>query len=754
MIEGTSRRRSNGAAQPKIASPKADNRATRQPEVASRILILTDDPTDAAGFRQVPRYPACRMFDVEWEGLLSAGLERLREVDFEALVVTLSLPDSVGIATFDKLFAANSHMPIFVLCVDETAGDPLAAEAMRRGAEGAFSRASLESSLVPQMLYNAISRRRSDEELFRERARAGITLNSISDAVLCTDLSGDIDYLNIAAERMTGWSREEAKGHPVAEVFNIVNSLTGEVQPNPVALVLECDKPQGLVADTVLVRRDGSRSAIEDSASPIHDWNGRLCGVVIVFHDVSEAQKMAERMAHLAQHDFLTDLPNRVLLEERIVQALSFSKRQGAMPALLFLDVDGLKKINDSLGHEVGDLLLKSIGRRLLDCVRSTDTVSRQGGDEFVVLLADNKTADDAGLAARRILETLSKSHMVAAHSLDVGASIGLSLYPADGHDADTLIKNADTAMYLAKAAGGNAVRRFGEDMDADAARQREMERELRRALDEGDLLLHYQAKIDLRTGAITGAEALVRWLHAERGLLYPDAIIPAAEVSGLIVPLGRWVLREACGQAVRWTEAGLDLGSIAVNVSALEFRQDDFLESVRSILDETGLEPCRLHLEVTESVLMHSSVGKARTLWDLKEMGVSLALDDFGTGYSSLSYLTQFPVDALKIDRSFVQSILAATDSGVIANAVIGMAEGLSLQVVAEGVETEAQLAFLQARNCQEAQGYLFSRPISAERFEKLLTTGLPLGLDGWKGTQAERRRAAPAETPFLTLE
>ncbi len=489
--------------------------------------------------------------------------------------------------------------------------------------------------------------------------------------------------------------------------------------------MLEQDKPAKLNANTVLIRRDKSEASIEDTAAPIHDWSGHVAGAVIVFHDVSHAHALTLKMAHLAQHDFLTDLPNRVLLNDRIAQAIRSAKRRGRLLAVLFLDLDNFKHINDSLGHEVGDKLLQSVTLRLNGCVRNSDTVSRQGGDEFVILLTESGTDRDIALAAGKIITALAPPHSVVENELNITTSIGISVYPADGENAETLIKNADTAMYHAKDKGKNNYQFFNKEMDVRAIDRQLIEFHLRSAIKNGEFSLYYQPIVDLESGAVDGAEALLRWNHADWGTVLPQRFVPIAEDTGLIVPIGRWVLREACAQAKRWIDAGLPPVPIAVNISALEFRQPKFFDGVRVILHETGLKAEHLQLEITESVLMHDAECNAKILRKLKEIGIKLAMDDFGTGYSSLSYLKQFPIDILKIDQSFVHDITSVTDEGIIVSAVIGMGNSLKKRVIAEGIETQEQLQFLTARHCAEGQGYLFSRPVAAEQFAALLTTG-----------------------------
>ena len=394
---------------------------------------------------------------------------------------------------------------------------------------------------------------------------------------------------------------------------------------------------------------------------------------------------------------------------------------------MLFLDLDGFKHINDSLGHPIGDKLLQSIAKRLVDCVRGSDTVSRQGGDEFVVLLSEVEQSEDAAITARRMLQAVAEPHSIDQHDLHVTTSIGVSVYPDDGLDAETLIKNADTAMYQAKENGRQSYQFFKPAMNVRAVERQSIEEGLRRALERQEFALHYQPKINLKTGEITGAEALLRWTHPTRGSVPPAQFIPVAEDCGLILPIGNWVLREACKQARAWVDAGLPAMTMAVNISAMEFRDENFLEGVFAILSETGLDPRSLELELTESVLMKHAESTASILKTLRARGVQVAVDDFGTGYSSLSYLRKFPIDALKIDQSFVRQITTAPDETTIVTAVISMGRSLKLRVVAEGVETPEELAFLQAHQCDEAQGYYFSRPVPPQQFAKLLETGIP---------------------------
>jgi diguanylate cyclase (GGDEF)-like protein/PAS domain S-box-containing protein len=662
-------------------------------------------------------------FTVERVSLLSQGIAKLGEKGIAAVLLNLSLPDSQGLGALDKLLCIAPDIPILVLGGPDD--ESLAKQAVERGAQDYLLPDHVDCYSLPRALRNSIERKYIEDALFVEKERAQVTLNSIGDAVLCTDASGNISYLNQVAEVMTGWGHHEAVGRPLREIFRILDGISRKPAEDPMQMAIDQNRTVGLTANCILLRRDGFEHAIEDSAAPIRDRNGCATGAVIVFHDVSAARAMSLEMTRAAQHDALTGLPNRMLLNDRISQAIASARRHRCRLAVVFVDLDRFKNVNDSLGHPIGDKLLQSVSNRLVTGVRNSDTVSRQGGDEFVVLLAEITSSESAGTTAEKLLQSLSAPHFVESHELHIDCSIGVSIFPEDGQDAAMLIKNADIAMYHAKEKGRNNVQFFKTEMNTKAVDRQFIEVGLRRAIEQNEFLLHYQPKVNLRTGEITGVEALLRWQQHERGLVPPAQFVPIAEDCGLILQIGRWVLREACKQAREWRDAGLPR-PVAVNVSASEFRDKAFLEGLKTILEETGLEACQLELELTESVLMQHAESSTAVLKELKNMGVNLTLDDFGTGYSSLSYLRHFPIDVLKIDQSFVDQITSDPHASAIVSAVIGMGKGLNQRVVAEGVETRQQLEFLQAQHCGEGQGYLFSRPLAAAPFAKLLETGV----------------------------
>jgi diguanylate cyclase (GGDEF)-like protein/PAS domain S-box-containing protein len=463
--------------------------------------------------------------------------------------------------------------------------------------------------------------------------------------------------------------------------------------------------------------RNGKKRTLSISGRAVRDPSGVDLYYEGIVQDITERKAAEEQVQFLAYYDALTGLPNRTLFQDRLAKALASARRRGEKVALLFLDLDRFKTINDSLGHSVGDRLLQQAAGRLKEWAREQDTVARLGGDEFVVVLTALKDVADVAVAADRIIKAMTAEFVVQGHSLNVTCSLGISVFPDHGTEGETLIKNADAAMYSAKE-NGNGLQFFTQDMNIRAVERLTLENNLRLALERSELFLVYQPQVDIATGNITGAEALLRWRHPQLGLIPPGKFIPIAESSGLIIPIGEWVLRTACAQARQWQEEGLPAIPVAVNVSAVQFRQDRFLQVVRKVLDETGLPPQFLELELTEGLLLSNGELTLTVLQELRKMGLKLSIDDFGTGYSSLSYLKHFPVYKLKIDRSFVQAMTTDPEDAAITSTIISMAKSLDLKVIAEGVENEEQLFFLQAHSCDELQGYYFSKPLTPRDF------------------------------------
>ncbi len=487
-------------------------------------------------------------------------------------------------------------------------------------------------------------------------------------------------------------------------------------------------REQGMVKnfESAVHRKDGSTMWFSANVRAVSE-DGVVVGYEGTNEDITARKVAEERIQFLAYYDALTGLPNRTLFQDRLGKALAGARRQKCKIALLFLDLDDFKVINDSLGHSVGDLLLQEVAERLKKWGREQDTVARLGGDEFLITLTQVKDLADVAVAAERLMDAMTAEFVVQGHSLDVSCSIGVSIFPEHGTDCETLIKNADAAMYRAKDGGRNNFHFFAEDMNVKAIEQLSLENSLRRALGNKELFLVYQPQMDIGTGRITGLEALLRWQHPDLGLVPPDQFIRIAENSGLIVPIGEWVLRTACRQARKWQDDGLPAVTVAVNVSAVQFRQQGFCELIKGVLRETGLAARCLELELTESLLLANADVTLSVLRELKSMGLTLAIDDFGTGYSNFTSLRQFGVSKLKIDRSFISDVATNPDDSAITAAIISMARSLRLKVIAEGVENEAQMSFLRSHQCDEIQGYYFSKPLTVDKVaDKLRSTAV----------------------------
>jgi diguanylate cyclase (GGDEF)-like protein/PAS domain S-box-containing protein len=690
----------------------------------NEVLLIEDNPGDARLLQEMLNDQPGPRIKLTWLAFMRDAEIYLETHPVDVILLDLGLPDAQGMDALRRARAAAPLTPLVVLTgLDDGA---IAAQALHEGAGDYLIKSEIETRGLMRSLRYAIERQATQADMRAIRDRAIETLNCIGDAVACTDMSGRITFLNLAAESLTGWSCVEATGRPMAEVFRIIDAATRESVLAPVGVDAAWIGTIHLPPDAVVIRRDGFETAVEDSIAPIHDQHGLPTGAVFVLRDATRTRAMTKEITHAAEHDFLTGLPNRILLNDRINQAIAIACRHDAQVAVLFLDLDGFKHINDSLGHAVGDKLLKSIAGRLVLCVRGADTVSRQGGDEFIVLLTEVKEAGGASISAIRLLAAVAEAHGIDGHDLHVTASIGVSIFPDDGADAETLIKNADTAMYQAKANGRQGYQFFKPAMNVRAVERQSIEEGLRRALERQEFALHYQPKISLATGEITGMEALLRWTHPVRGAVPPAQFIPVAEECGLILPIGAWVLREACRQAKAWQDAGVPAGTMAINVSGIEFQDTNFPRGMFEIIDASGLDPSMLEVELTETVLMKRAESAVSILHSLRDKGIKVAVDDFGTGYSSLSYLRRFPIDVLKIDQSFVRQINDDGDDSAIVTAVIGMARSLKLRVVAEGVETLEELSFLRAQQCDEVQGYYFSRPVPPADVETILRTGI----------------------------
>jgi diguanylate cyclase (GGDEF)-like protein len=469
-------------------------------------------------------------------------------------------------------------------------------------------------------------------------------------------------------------------------------------------------------------RKDGSLIWNDLTVSPVLDETGKVAHFVWVINDVTEREQHEELLEYQANHDALTGLPNRNLLADRITQVLANAQRYNLPVAVLFIDLDNFKIVNDSLGHALGDRMLIIQADRLLKCIRASDTVARYGGDEFVVVVSNLEKGEDAAIVAHKVQEMLSRPFTIDGHEFGITCSIGISLFPKDGQDVDSLLKNADAAMYRAKEQSRNSFQFYTSEMNDRVVKRMVVERHLRHALEKKQLKIHYQPQIELINGRIVGIEALLRWHSPDLGLVPPDRFIPVAEETGLIVPIGEWVLKTCCEQNKAWQDAGLTPVTISVNLSARQLQKKNLPGVIAGILQESGLKPCFLELEIVESMVMQNVESALAIMNELKGLGIQLAMDDFGTGYSSLSYLKRFPFDKLKIDLSFVRDIMVDPESAAIARTIIAMAHNLNLRAIAEGVETKEQLEYLRLHDCDEIQGYYVSPPVTAHEFEALL--------------------------------
>ncbi len=566
--------------------------------------------------------------------------------------------------------------------------------------------------------------RERDESLLRSRKDLHLARKVIEaslDGVMIADAKGDIEFVNPAFTQLTGYTPEEVVGRNPRLLQS--GRQDGEFYRAMWTGLLRNGFWQGEIWNR---RKSGEVFPEWLTINAIRDDEGRIGQYAAIFADISERKKTEERIKNLANFDVLTGLPNRRLFIDRLHMAIATAHRHGDRIAILFLDLDLFKRINDTLGHGVGDSVLVETARRLSACIRDCDSVARLGGDEFVILLPEVGDVEDIGRLAERVISHVRQPFLVDGHELFVTTSIGIALYPEDGGSVETLIKNADTAMYRAKDLGRNSYQLYTSAMNARSFERLAMEASLRHALVRGEFSLAYQVKVDLATGGMSGVEALLRWRHPEMGMVSPVDFIPLAENLGLISAIGNWVLHAACRQCRSWQDLGLPPVRVAVNVSALQFRETDVPALVRAALHDTGLAAEYLELELTESVLMQRVDEVVDVLRQLRDMGVRISIDDFGTGYSSLSYLKRMPIDALKIDRSFVHDIAEDSDGAEIVATIINLAHNLKLRAVAEGVETEAQAEFLRARGCDEIQGFLISRPVSAEDLVSLFDRDL----------------------------
>lgn len=581
------------------------------------------------------------------------------------------------------------------------------------------------------MLQDITQRKQAEEKL----RLSAIVFENTAEGVMITDCTGRIISANKAFSEITGYGQEELIGKTGSILKSgrhdeqFYAAMWGEIRVS--------GHWQGEIWNR---RKNGDTYPEWLTISAVKDEHGEVTHYVGVFSDISALKESESKLDHLAHHDPLTGLPNRLLLNARTEHSLSRARRNNSLLAILFLDLDHFKNINDTLGHPVGDLLLQETAQRLVACVREEDTVSRLGGDEFTILLEDLSDSRFASTIAQKINTSLLEKFVLQGHEVFISCSIGISIFPNDGNDVTTLFKNADSALYRAKDQGRNNYQYYTDELTTRALERLRMETNLRHALERNELVVHYQPQVDLYSGNIIGMEALLRWNHPEIGLIPPANFIPLAEETGLIIPIGEWVLRTACACLKAWLDEGLPKIRVAVNLSSRQFNQKDLAEIIASVLHDTGLPPECLELELTESLIMHDAENTIIILEKIKALGVQFSIDDFGTGYSSLSYLKRFPIDRIKIDQSFVRNITSEPKDAAVSQAIISMSHSLNLKTVAEGVETAEQQEFLRSRDCDEIQGFHFSRPVPEQEMKRLLKEGFNISASQPKRGQAER--------------
>ena len=693
-----------------------------EPMGALKILMVEDVSSDAEiTLRELKRA------GLEFEHrLVETEAELMREcIEFAPDIVLsdFALPHFDGLSALGVVRRMRPDLPF--IFVSGTIGEETAIESLRGGANDYVLKTNLPRlpSAVRRALKDAAERvvLRETEEALRLRDRAvEASVNAIM-IVSAADPDMPLVYVNRAFEQVTGYSRAEAIGRNC-------RFLQGADRDQPELekirrAIAERHDAQALLRN---YRKDGSLFWNMLYVTPVHDpRSGTVTHFVGVQYDITEIKRYQDELEHQANHDALTGLANRNLLRDRLQQSLALAHRYERPFSLAFIDLDNFKLVNDSLGHDIGDRLLKIVAERLVACVREGDTVARLGGDEFVLLVTEQERDDSVYHIVQRVMAAISQPFLIDKREFKVTCSVGIASFPRDGEDADTLLRNADTAMYRAKDLGRNTFQLYSSEMNANFGERLTLETDLWNALERDEFVLHYQPKVELKTGRIIGMEALLRWRHPVSGMIPPGKFIPVAEESSLIVQIGKWVLREACRQNQAWQDDGLRYVPIAVNISARQLHDKDLVETVRTTLKSTRLRAEYLEIELTESAVMLNADETINTMAVLRGMDVRISLDDFGTGYSSLSYLKRFPVTGLKIDQSFVRDIASDPDDAAIVRAIIVVAQALMLDVTAEGVETVEQLEFLKAHGCGEAQGYYFARPVPASEMRALLERG-----------------------------
>ncbi|SFP70215.1 PAS domain S-box-containing protein/diguanylate cyclase (GGDEF) domain-containing protein [Nitrosomonas cryotolerans] len=684
-------------------SKPQDSLATPKP---LRILMIEDVEDDTL---LLVDYLQSGGLVFDWERIDTERdmIVKLKE-SWDIIFSDFSMPSFSGMRALEITRQHDPDVPF--IFISGTIGEEMAVEAMKRGAQDYVMKENLVRLLpaVDRELSDAQQRRRH-RDAEKGRTQLAVILEATPDLVAILEPSGQLRYLNGAGRRLIGLNPvEDASHYFLRDLFpeNIAERLLGE------AFTMACE--QGVWhGETALRLVDGGELPVSQVVLAHRDAAGDTEYLSTIARDISERKRFEAKLQYEATHDRLTGLPNRFFLVDRFKSALEYARRNQSHIAVLFLDIDNFKRVNDNLGHAAGDILLGQVAHRLQGCLRSNDTVARHGGDEFTIVAGDLSDPEKVLIVLHKLNEAFERPVIVHSQEIYVTFSVGIALYPHDGDGIETLLRHSDIAMYRAKSAGSNQYRFYASDMNIRGHELLKMEADLRYALEHEQFILHYQPQVDLSNGRIVGVEGLIRWQHPVRGLVSPADFIPLLENSSLIIPVGEWVLREACRLHRTWRESGFDGVRLSVNVSAVQFNDGELLDKVRRALQEEEMPQQALELEITENILMQDPVKATEILQSIHALGVRVAIDDFGTGYSSLAYLKRFPLDALKIDQAFVRDIINSASDAVIVEASISLAHKLGLEVVGEGVETVEQFEFLRLQKCNLAQGYHLGRPI-----------------------------------------
>jgi len=703
-----------------------------------KVLLIDDDEDDFLFTRELLAEARDQRFSLDWVDTCERALEVISRREHDAYLLDYRLGGRDGLELLRQAIRDGCTAPIILLTGQGDHQTDM--EALKAGAADYLAKDQITAEVLTRSIRYALERKEAQESLRQSEEKYRLIFETAANLILSVNGEGVIVDCNKQVQAMLGYRREELLGRPISKIYhpNCLEKARKSIQE----LVEHGGDVCRLDNELQMVRKDGQIIDVSVNASGLRDRNGRFLLAICIVTDITQRKRAQSQLLHKALHDPLTGLPNRALFMDRLLRQMRRAKRRrGYRFAVLFVDLDRFKIINDSLGHLTGDRFLSAIARRLKGCLRPVDTVARLGGDEFGIILEGVRDGREAEMVAERIKEHLSVPFNLDGHEVLTTASIGIAINDRHYEGPDELMRDADVAMYHAKSQGRARHAVFSEPMRNQAAEQFVLETDLRRAVENGGLCLHYQPIFCVRTGRIAAMEALLRWRHPTRGLLNPSQFLPLAEESGLIVPIGRWAIRQACGQMRRWHEqfpSESDL-AVSVNMSARQFVQGDLVNQVRQALDVTGLDPRKLNLEITENLIMEHTETISRLLSDLKALKVQVHMDDFGTGYSSLSYLHRFPIDALKIDRSFVSQMITTRENYEIVRTIVKLAKILKMEVIAEGVETEEQLAQLEQMGCTYVQGFYLAKPADVEGATRLI---------------AEQAANSGSESAMLTAE